>query len=85
MVHIHSSQGFEDLQEVGQVGDQTAGQLDEEGASQDERSVCSNNHRNSSAILDNVLTVGESAEREEGAGCPHPHPGGLQEGSGRGV
>jgi hypothetical protein len=28
-------------------------------------------------ILDNVLTVGESARGEERAGWPHPHPGGL--------
>jgi hypothetical protein len=28
-------------------------------------------------ILDNVLTVGESAGGEERADRPHPHPGGL--------
>jgi hypothetical protein len=33
-------------------------------------------------ILDNVLTVVESAGCEEQAGQPHPHPGGLQEGAG---
>ncbi len=33
-------------------------------------------------ILDNVLTVGESAEGEEGAGWPHPHPRDLLEGAG---
>ncbi len=30
-------------------------------------------------ILDNVLTIGESACGEELAGWPHPHLGGLME------
>jgi hypothetical protein len=33
-------------------------------------------------ILDNVLTVSESVEGEEGAGWPHPHPRDLLEGAG---
>jgi hypothetical protein len=35
--------------------------------------------------LGNVLTCGESAEGEEGAGQPHPHPGDLPEGAGGGA
>ncbi len=35
-------------------------------------------------ILDNVLTVSESAEGEEGAGRLHPHPGDPLEGAGGG-
>ncbi len=29
------------------------------------------------AILDNILTLGESTGGKEQAGQPHPHPGGL--------
>jgi hypothetical protein len=36
------------------------------------------------AILDKVLTVGESSEGEEQAGWPHPHPGNFLEGTGEG-
>ncbi len=36
-------------------------------------------------ILDNVLNVGELAWGEERAGGPHPHPGGLLEGTERGA
>jgi hypothetical protein len=30
-------------------------------------------------IIDNILTMGESAQGEEGADQPHPHPGSLLE------
>jgi hypothetical protein len=60
---------------------QTEGQGDEGGASLDLQGVCSDFHRGFFTILDNVVTVGESAGGEEQAGWPHPHPGGLQEGA----
>jgi hypothetical protein len=46
--------------------------------------ICSDNPRGSFTILDNVLTVIESAGGEEQACRPHPHPGGLLEGAGGG-
>jgi hypothetical protein len=63
----------------------TEGHGDEDGASLDARSVRSNFRRGFFTILDNVLTVGESAEGEERAVCSHPHSGGLREGSGGGA
>jgi hypothetical protein len=35
-------------------------------------------------MLENIVTVGELAEVEEGVGRPHLHPGDLQEGVGQG-
>jgi hypothetical protein len=60
----------------------TEGQGDEDGASLVAQSVRSDFRRGFSTLLDNVLTVGESAEGEERAVLSHPHSGGLREGSG---
>ncbi len=62
----------------------TEGHGNEERASLDARSVHSNFRHGFFTILDNILTVGESAEGEERAVWAHPHPGGLLEGSGGG-
>jgi hypothetical protein len=56
------------MQQVSQVGTQTDGQGDEEGASQDVRNLHSDNRCGSLTILDNVLTLGEFADGEVGAG-----------------
>jgi hypothetical protein len=53
----------------------------EEGASLSSQSVHSDFCRCFFTILDNVLIIGELAEGEERASRPHPHPGGLLEGS----
>ncbi len=63
----------------------TEGYEDEERASLDERSVRSDFRPGFFTILDNVLTVGESAEGEERAVSAHPHTGGLLEGWGGGA
>ncbi len=49
------------LQEIDQVSDQMASLGDEEGASQDIWGSCSEDHRGSITIIDNVLTLGELA------------------------
>jgi hypothetical protein len=46
--------------------------------------VCSDKRHCFITILDDVLTVGESAGGEEQAGQTHPHPVGLLEGVGEG-
>ncbi len=56
------------------MGGQTAGQGAEEGEIQDVRGVCGDNDHSFSIILDNIITVGESAEGEERAGQPLSHP-----------
>ncbi len=43
--------------------------------------VCTKARRRFMTILGNVLNVGESAEGEERAGRPHPHPEGLLKGA----
>jgi hypothetical protein len=62
----------------------TEGQGDEDGSSLDVQSVRSDFRHGFFTHLDNVLTVGESAEGEERAVLSHPHSGGLREGSGGG-
>ncbi len=62
----------------------TEGKGDEEGAHLGAQSVRSEFRRGFFAILDNVLIIGESAGGKERDVRPHPHPGGLQEGSGGG-
>ncbi len=57
---------------------------DEEGACLGVQSICSEFRRGFFTILDNVLIIGESAGGEERDVRPHPHPGGLREGSGGG-
>jgi hypothetical protein len=59
----------------------TEGYKDEERSSLDARSVHSDFRPGFFTILDNDLTVGESAEGKERAVSAHPHPGGLLEGS----
>ncbi len=53
------------------------GQGDEEGANLDKRGVCSDFRRSFFTILDNVLTVGESARGVERAAWLSSFPGGL--------
>jgi hypothetical protein len=62
----------------------TEGQGHEEGANLGTQSVRSDFRRGFFTILDNVLIIGELARGEERADLPHPHPGGLREGSGGG-
>ncbi len=62
----------------------TEGQGHEEGANLGARSVRSDFRHGFFTILDNVLIIGESARGEQRADLPHPHPGGLREGSGGG-
>jgi hypothetical protein len=62
----------------------TEGKRDEEGARLGAQSVRSKFRRGFFASLDNVLIIGESAGGEERDVQPHPHPGGLREGSGGG-
>ncbi len=59
------------------MGAQFAGRGDEEGASENP----SGDRRGFLTILDNILTVGELAKGEEGAGRLHPHLGDLLEGA----
>jgi hypothetical protein len=63
------------------VGDQTALRRDEEGAIENMPGDHDNDRRGILTISDNVVTMGESAEGEDGAGWPHPHPGDLLEGA----
>jgi hypothetical protein len=63
----------------------TEGYGHEEGASLGARSVRGEFRRGFFTILDNILIIGESARGEERAFWPHPHPGGLREGSGWGA
>jgi hypothetical protein len=67
------------------MDDITALRGDEEGTSHDVRGICSNKRYHFLTILDNVLTVGESAGIEEKAVEPYPHLGGLLEEVGGGV
>ncbi len=60
-------------QEVGQVGNQTALQENEEGAIQNVTGELSDDRRGFLTILDNVLTVGVSARGEERSRRPQPH------------
>ncbi len=62
----------------------TEGYGDEERASLDTQSVLSDFRPDFFTILDDVLTVGESAEGKERAVWALTHPGGLLEGSGGG-
>ncbi len=80
----HSQQESKALKEVGKVVAPTEGQGHEEGANLGTRSVRSYFRCGFFTILDNVLIIGESARGEERADLPHPHPGGLREGSGGG-
>jgi hypothetical protein len=41
---------------------------------------CEDGHCHSLIMLDNIVRMDESAESEEGADWPHPHPGDLQGG-----
>ncbi len=61
----HSSQGSAALHEVGQVGCQTALRGDEEGAIEYAQGNHSPDRCVFLTILDNVVTVGESAGVEE--------------------
>jgi hypothetical protein len=63
----------------------TEGQGDEEGVSLDVQGIHSNLCHSFFTILDNVLTVGESAGGKEQAARPHPHLRGLLEGSAGGA
>jgi hypothetical protein len=71
--------GSEALREVIEVVVQIDRQRDEEGVGQDVRGIHSDDCHGFLTILDNVLTMGESAQGEEGADQPHPHPGSLLE------
>jgi hypothetical protein len=66
------------------MDDETTLRGDEEGASHNLRSVCSNKCRSFLTILDIVITIAESVGDQEQAGRPHLHPGGLPEGAGGG-
>ncbi len=63
-------------QEVGQVSNQTALRGDKEGVIQNVPGDHSDDRCGFLTILDNVLTVGDSAGGEEWAGQPQPQPGG---------
>ncbi len=71
-----SSQESATLKEVIQVGDQTALWWGEDRVSQGVWGIYSYNCRGSFTILDNFLTVGESAGVEEQASWHHQQPGG---------
>jgi hypothetical protein len=55
----------------------TEGKGDEKGASLDMQIIHRDFRRGFFTVLDNILTVGESAKGEDQAGWPHPYPGGL--------
>ncbi len=59
------------------MGAQFARGGDEEEASERAQGDHGNGGRGFLAISDNVLTMGESAEGEEGADWPHSYPGDL--------
>jgi hypothetical protein len=59
----------------------TEGQGDEEGARIDMQDGRINFLCSFFTILDNNITVGESARGKERAARPHPCPGGLREGA----
>jgi hypothetical protein len=69
--------GSKALQEVGKEVAPTEGQGDEEGATLNVRGIYNDFRRCFFTILDNVLTVGDSAGKKQKAAWPHPHPGGL--------
>ncbi len=71
-------------QEVSQASNQTALRGDEEGVIQNVPGNHSDDRGGFLTILDNVLTVGDSAGGEERAGQPAPQPGCLL-GAGEGV
>jgi hypothetical protein len=71
-------------QEVGRVSNQTALRGDKEGVIQNVPGDHSKDRHGFLTILDNVLTVGESAGGEERAGRPEPQSGCLL-GAGEGV
>ncbi len=72
-------------QEVGQLSDQTALRGGEEGAIQNVTGNLSDDRRGFLTILDNVLTVGESARGEKQTDRPQLQSGGLPEGAGGGT
>jgi hypothetical protein len=67
-------------QEVSQVSYQAALRGEEEGAIHNVSGNHSDDRLSFLTILDNILTVGESARDEERAGWPQPQLGGLPEG-----
>ncbi len=72
-------------QGVCQLSDQTALRGDKEGAIQNVIGDLSDDCHGFLTILDNVLTVGESARGEKQADQPQPQSGGLPERAGWGT
>jgi hypothetical protein len=67
---LPTKQRLKALQEVGKVVMPTEGQEDEERANLDLKGVCSDVRCVFLTILENILTVGESAGGEEQAAWP---------------
>jgi hypothetical protein len=72
-------------QEACHLSDRTALQGGEEGAIQNVTGDLSDDRRGSLTILDNVLTVRESARGKKQADRPQLQSGGLPEGAGGGT